>query len=320
MTVDDARKPFPELELAGEPVPDDENGFVVIQEMMDRFPIGEDDEIDGLQREVLDGKGPGTPEWNDRARQVVERWSECLAKCDEMLARPGFVPPLPDSYAEAMSMEGEMELLAYCRQLARLLSLKSKLDVGQGRPEQALRTARKCVEFGLMLYSSADTLITHLVGHAVMAIGLEDVRKVARSAAVTPALLRPEIETLALLPSLERGMVCAIGGEFAYLLRMLEGVKKLQWYEALEPTGRVGPPWPQQLVKEVPFIKLNMTHNLLGGYLNEIAGALDHYQPPARGPRAAFPHSLWASQGFVHFVRNPVGEILLWGCSCPPWA
>ncbi len=307
MTVDDARKPFPQLELAGEPVPDDQNGFVVIQEMMDRFPVTEDEELN-LATGGGTVDGPLEPEEQAAlAPQVVARWEPCLRMLDEALSRPHFVVSGPRGYLEAGDFD--MDFSIYCRTLARLVLLSSDLTLERGDASGAMRAAEKTVEFGVRVAGGRRSIIAYLVGGAIMDLGLEQVREVSASPGVPLDVLREEI---AALPSPER-----VKQALAESLKVELQSQESMFEDLMNGRPIAGPPedecasWTTEFDRTLPFLKLNMTMNLLGDYLLTTLEGLDHYEPPA--PEAGFDGigDLIGEVGLLHFMRNPIGDLLV---------
>lgn len=307
LTVDDGLEHFPQLEVHRVPVADHENAFLILQEMRERFPIEEDEDLHWVLDGYLAEESLDAGEWDARAAEVVHRWEECLQRADDLLAGPALVLPVAHSFPGALVMKGKMDLLVYCRRLAWLLSLEAKLEAAEGRPEAAMRTAEKIVDLGLLLADSGDGLITYLTGCGVLYTALEEVREIAQSEMAPPELLLREIGWLELMPKLKTAVTSTLRGEFAYDMRMFRALTKLHWDQEHGGTEAFMPMWQQRMLKKFPFLKLNMTQNLVAGYVEETIGGLGHYQPDAlRGTEV----------GLVHRVRNPIGAVFV-GMSLP---
>ncbi len=307
MTVDDARKSLPDLELQGEPVRDDENGFVVIQEMMNRFPIMDDEELN-LATGGSAGHGRLEPEERSAlAPQVVAKWEPCLRMLDEALSRPHFVASGPVGFLDAGEYDGDWSV--YCRNLARLVLLSSDLAMHRGDAPAAMQAADKAVEFGVRVAGSRRSILAYLVGHAIMALGLEQVREVSASPGVSVDVLHGEIAGLPSPKRVKQALGESLKGELRYQEAMLRDL--MDFPAALEASGQGSQHCLAKLNRKTPFLKLNMTLNLLGDYLLETLGGLDHYKQPP--PQVQFDSigGLIREVGLIHLLRNPIGDVLV---------
>jgi len=306
-TVDDAPQRFPALELPRTAIPSDQNGFVVLQDMLTRFPAAEYAKLEPLEQGPPTGLEQGSEEWKQKAEEVLPQWDECLSEAGEMLSRPRFVMPAGQNNDDWLRLMVQ-DWTPYLRGLARLMSVKSKLLVMQGKTEQAMRTAQGIVDLGCLLQRGPNLLITYLVGASIEGIGLNEVREVAKSGGVKASALMAEVGHIGGIAGQKVGAVHALAGELAF---MKESVRDVVDGEMLETEQSVVAAAARKLLKEPgrPVLKLNMTANLVGRELNEAVARLDHYRPE---PPADQEHGLLVfvrRVGLLKVARDPVGCI-----------
>jgi len=311
MTVDDARKAFPQLELPGGQVPADENGFVVIQQMIDRFPITEDEELD-LATGGGRADGPLEPqEQAALAAQVVARWEPCLRMLDEALARPHFVADRPAPSLE--TLDSDMDWGSYCRRLASLVLLSSEVALQRGDVPAAMQEADKAVELGMRLAGSRRSIVMYFVGVAVMDMSLQQVREVSASPAVSANILRGQMSALPSPDAIKHALLECVEGEFRLFVAMLRDLGSFRSVSRASEGGFPG--WTLALQRGLPFFKVNMSVNLLGDQMLATFECLDDWQParPGIARSQAIYHDLDSviqEMGWLHFLRNPIGDLL----------
>jgi hypothetical protein len=313
VTMDDAPRSFPDLHLEQVAVPDGENAFLALRDIIEGGQ--------GWEQEVprfLSGGGDGPPvdeQWAEEAAAAVDSWGDWQERLDEMLGRRQFAPPEPQGYLEFS--QGPGSWLAGARELARRIRLLSRLHALEGRPSEAMAAARKCVAFGLMLCDQNDGLATYLVGNAILALGLEQVREVASDDSATVELLRPAADALDMSGPLQRGFERALAHELRNTELFLRTLKDLQWIEEALAQGRAESyrpyvRWVRTLIRDpVPFAKSAMTRNLAGARLMHLLQRARHYEPaqPAEKPGGLL--DIVGEVGLLHFVRNPAGDAVV---------
>jgi hypothetical protein len=178
-----------------------------------------------------------------------------------------------------------------------------------------LRDTDRAVRLGLLYAREPDSLIEYLVGIAMVHIGLEQARQVAARAA-EPTLM----EGYSLPPQTEKqlgeGVRRAVATEFHQFDAMIEDLHRSSPAELAELSGEEAEEmsaWGWEYVERMPFIKPNMTHNLMGSYSVALRRETHEYDPP-------MPHPQWETDslrelgnqvGWLHLVRNPIGAVLL---------
>jgi len=314
LTVDDAARSFPALELAPQPVREEENAYPVLKEMMGRGPLAKAGEVGDLLDEAHDGGVGLSAEWRTQARQALEANVDLLGKVDQMLGRKAVEPPVPRTYEEAAA--GYMDWLVYCRVLARLLSLQARVEAAEERPQEALNAADRAALLGLLLRNRGASLLSYLTGDGILSMALEDLPKAASVRGAVPRELLERARSLADENALRDGTVRALGQEFARERLTLELIKATPDGETVRPWYDFVSSCSAVLLRDgYPFLKVNMTMNLEGDCLTESLGRLARYRPedtPSRGgPSPPFSTlALIRQVGLIAFLRNPHGADL----------
>lgn len=311
LTVDDAPREFPRLEVEHRSVPDHENGFVAYREMLAHLPPWPDDETWKLLQVFGPEDAPDPERWHAKAQEIVQQWEDWLAETDEVLARPHFAPPVPMTSFE----DGPFEWRSQARELARRLVLASQVYVHDGRPREALAAARRTVDLGLRFCEGNEALMTYLVGQAVIRMGLEQIREVAASDVASAEVLAPEIRRLEMTDRLKRSIRRALGQEHGMVVRSFSELRESgRLAELMDVPDRIGFLRVGRLFRDpVPILKVNMSRNLLGDLLSSRVVRTERYEPPAAeastGPFGI--KYLTEEIDFLHILRNPIGDILV---------
>jgi len=297
MVVDEPRQEFPRLVVEEHSAPDDQNGYVALEGLMKRFPNPFGDDIRYLSG-GLDRKPPEGAEWTALAGKALEKRKALLEAVDGMLSKPAFVLPKPPDWEMGMHFGPER---TYCLELGRLLAFQSRLKLREGRPTDALATAEKLLRLGMRLILDNDGFMTYLTGDGLVQLGSAQVRKVAAAPQADASLLRPLIARLELDDGLRRGFERALGQELAQTVSFIPRLPMPGKYYRVFVRGRF------------PFLKPNMTRNLLGRCLSKLAASA---QKDGAGP-LRLKKGPWGipCEGtrfcLLHFIRNPVGDIIV---------
>lgn len=312
--LDERPETFPHLQQPRPVVPDDQNAFVVLQELAQRFPVTEHDRCELDERWewwMYEGK-EGTPEWREEGRRLVREWEPRLEYVDRMLACPHFLVPLADSAVEHLETHPWQ---SYSRWPRRMLALKSSFLLHQGAPDEAMAVALKLVKLGRMVCSQPNDVMTYLIGWGILAHGYDQVRAVATSEDVDLAFVRGYLDRLTVPPELRSGAVVALAGEFSAARLMFENPFGLGTAAWDDPDVRRLSRMLCALVRRplLPLIKPNMSLNRLGRRLEAQIARLDDYDPrePAEFDDLA---DLAKKTGYVSFIRNSVGVVLTEMC------
>ena len=313
LTVDDALEPFPRLEVELAPVPDQQNAYPLVVDMMERVPLDEDAELERVLRGARSPEPLEGEEWERAAADVMQRHRPCFEALGDVLARGSLAAPTHRSPLDWTTADNEW--LSYCRALARLNNARVQLAIAQGRGQDGLDAASKSIELGLMLSERPNATITYLVGRAVSAMGLYALREAASSEGVTVAMLLPEIEHLASEDRLRRGIQQAYVTEFVLMRGAFEDIKDIRGIAGEEDpsAGLPGPALAALLRDPMPLLKVNMSRNLTGILLDRFVAGLDRYDPRLEPPRDG-PFGMPSLGGHItwlHVLRNPLGDHLV---------
>jgi hypothetical protein len=318
LAVDDPAQSFPGLTSGESPVAEEDNALSVLSDMMMRFPIREDTDIGRLLYPQDPDKLMSAEQWTAEASEVLRRWKECLAEADEMLGRKTLA--LEASDAASLEPAGETEWLAYCRQLARLLALESKLHCYEGRLAESLHAAGKIAALGSLLCGQNVGLLSYLTGIALLSMGEEKLREAAANKLMSGDLLLAEMPRLEREGLLKQGAARAMAWECRRQRLFWQGCKEEGGPYGMRPEGSQGDrARGRRLLRDhMPLVKTNMSLNMAGTLSDEILDGLDHYVP-LREETPSHPSGSWARRyGWLHHVRNPIGDILV-ALAEPAW-
>ena len=314
--LDERPGEFPCLRVARPVVPDEENAFLVLQDMMDRFPIdAESWRFSDTWSKLTRHTEEGSPEWQQMARALVKEWEDCLAGMDELLLRPRLVMPWPERSALSWQLLTP-ESVSYCWWLARFMDLRSKLKLYEGDHEGALDDARRNVRFGRLLARDAESVMTYLAGRAAVTYGLQQTRQVAGSAQVDGRALLAQVESEAIAEDSTNGLINALSVTFARCTVALDEARRGRLFTE---EGNLEPgPWPSELVKYplLMVVKANMSANLLGAYFETIAVRLGRCRAPVNHREGDGLTYVVRALNDILPTRNAIGESVL-GSSLP---
>ncbi len=207
MTVDDARRSFPVLEQEVAVPPEQENGYLLIEQMRAKWPLEGDEQLDAAFEGMPEPGAAPNVEWVQSARAVVHKYADCLARTRELVREPHCVE-VPFLTGMAW-VERDQEWLSYSRHLALLLTISAQLQAADRHWGAALDDAGRIVQLGVLISKESTTLIQSLFGVAVAYIGLEGLQVVGGEvpdAALLRAHLGPPLPEDAFRKGFNTGM------------------------------------------------------------------------------------------------------------------
>jgi hypothetical protein len=323
-TVDDPRRGFPAMQVDTAPPPPGENAFFVIERMRGIAPEEKEVTDEDGQRgtnganelsfllEHAPGRGGPVPEdWEVRAERLLAAHAEVLELVDDALARGQISQPDPPTGIEWST--NPRPWLEFSRRTGRLLSLSCQLHLLRAETETAMADADRGVRLGLLYLRRPDALIDYLVGIAIYQRGLWQVREVAAGTRDIFSVQHYQFgggseEELA------AGVRYALAMEFHHMMGEFEDlhrspVPKLR----AVASGEAMPDEGSGLVERIPFLKPGMTHNLAGRFFSSLVEETQRYDPPVPDPewQAYGVRELADTVGWIHVVRNPIGDVIL---------
>jgi len=215
-------------------VPDEENGFTYILQAQDAlyWPVTKawkDAALHPLPTEDSDGNAVhGTPETeaSDAVKEKVEAMAEGKAWDDglaaEIMERNATTCEIlkkamacrecqgPEITDISMQIPWVFDHLA----MARMMALRSRALLRQGKAEEALDQAVDVVQFGQAVERSKCGVVAYLVGATVKQMGLEALRSELKEAAVPPERLKALADRLATYADSSQGLVDALRVEY----------------------------------------------------------------------------------------------------------
>ncbi|MFO7959200.1 MAG: hypothetical protein R6X33_19105 [Candidatus Brocadiia bacterium] len=323
-TVDDPRRDFPALQVDTAPPPPGENAFFVIERMRAIAPeekeVTDEDgqwgtnganELSFLLEHAPGRGGPVPEDWEVRAERLLAAHAEVLELVDDALAHGQLSQPGPPTGIEAT--EAAMPWLEFSRRTGRLLSLSCELHLLRAETEAAMEDADRGVRLGLLYLRRPDALVDHLVGMSIYKGSLWQLREVvARTRDVS--ILREYSLNGAPEKELRAGVRHALASEFHRMMKIVEDLHEstIPEVQALA-AGEEGPEGGTQFIRRVPFVKPGMTHNLAGRFFSSLVEETQRYDPPVPDPewQAYGVRELADTVGWIHVVRNPIGDVIL---------
>ena len=307
--LDEKPEHFPRLQADRPPVADKDNGFFVLKDMMARLPEQKDEETALFLAGQAKAFPPGSPEWREKAEEVLAMHKGILAGADDILARPRFLSPLPTTYDEALWRD---PWLAYCRRIAVVMGLKARLLTMDGKADEAMRICSKVINLGRLVMRDAGDVMTYLVANSILSIGLGSVREAAKSPSATVPLLVSRGQGLDVSQDARAGLARALGGELIAQRLMLEAFQTFEWHRDSDGAGsdlaRL-----RKLVRRPGLltVKVNASLNELGAQYSKVLDGLDHFRPVVPEPPAETIGAMARRVGYLRFVRNFIGEMFL---------
>ncbi len=301
--VDMPPKQFPQLRVERPSVKTHQNAFPVLVSLQQAQPA-EHDEYWAAVEDRPEEPACASEDWLQHAEEVLSAREASLAGVEEMLSRQVLVVPVRSGFDW---FDGE-PALSFGRELAWLLALESDVQAARGRTEQAFQSADRIVDLGLMIAEEPEGAIHLLVGHAVIALGLGQIRRVAAG----PQIRTEDMGRHGQLPSLEMKLQESVRRmfrrEFAGMMGFIEALAELRTLQEL-PEAR-GLDRYDGLLEEVPFVKPNMTRNVAAPEYVRLLQRVDCYQPtPTR--TASGPFGVAVHVSVPRFLMNPIGVILV---------
>jgi hypothetical protein len=311
--VDDGRREFPRLGLAPRP-PAAADSFDAYTALLASMPVVGEDSVDAAEPwDSLPADEEPDEDWWPAARAAVDEWEPVYDELERILALPGFAAPPLKSMLD-LSGPGT-DWLPPSRELARAVAVASAVRARDGRTGEALRLGLYDVELGIRMGEGANCLITWLVGHAVAQVGLDAMQYAARVATTDAESLRAAAAALQLDDRIRQVSARSLAAEFHLTIGLLTQMKDPEEIPKIADLGdlRLDRGYASGLSDPVPFLKPNMTRNALGDYLTGAIGRLDAYSPwqPERQKGPFGIRYMSDEMGFVDFVRNPIGTVLI---------
>jgi hypothetical protein len=193
-------------------IPDEENAFHHFSLAAEQLHWPEDEAGEARVRAMLKGE-----EWDEAfVAELLQRNARAFEHLERGLAC---------SQCQTPAFSGATDPLDYLegwRSLGRALRLRATQHLREGRHAEAIETAMTAVRFGHMIEGSGGSLIHYLTGCAVKAMGLEDLRAVARSEDVPPDLLRAYANELGRRKAHVEGLQGAARSEYAAACSMMD--------------------------------------------------------------------------------------------------
>ncbi len=323
MTVDDEPLAFPGLQLKPLKVDQEENGYVLFLQLQE----------EGLSKEISEAEGPwykfpepGTKryvQWLPVARKMLAKNEKCLEKIMRILDRPHFVFP-----AQSFPFGPDIEWGSAARNLVRLLSLKSSVELADGRLEEAVRSAQGAIDLGLLYAGARGSLDDCLGGLGMVSIGLAKMRTVMASPTVEERFLENVLGKLEVEQKLREAFLDCVRNDYHrdkdMLRKLSDPEEMLMWMKAgLPPSMQQAADrqldwqlWRSHFVNDdfLLIIKPNMSDNLLGMYYEELVRKVANSKAEAAIQTAKSNKRLVRKKGpevgVIDWLRNPIGTVL----------
>jgi hypothetical protein len=312
--VDDPPRYQPPEDRRRVAVADEDNGLVVLEEMLDRFGIHADTDIETLRLPGPDDPERGTPAYYQIARDVLARESDFMAMGERILDRPALILPAREHVPFDEAREDRMAVLGY---LSGLWDIQAQLHLADEKDLDALRMADNHLRLARALFRGTDSFSMWGAASQELRSGISLAATVARSGAAAPAVLIDHIDLLPPDDELKAAAVSCLTVELAAwrkaVLRRttVAGVRDFLTDRTDNDSGDASLlAREERLVRgRFPWVKPNMTLNAAAFGL--YVGMLDGYPGAAivrRGP-AWLDFSL--AQKISQAVRNPGGNVFL---------
>ncbi len=201
--------PVTATDLAGDPVPDDQNAAIVYQDIFNAIETRTSYNSDVISDIVPSDQRVTSPEVWKRARQVVSDNEDLFARVEEAVSRPhckfrvdwrkGYDVPRPHLYQ--------------MRELARFLTARAVVRARDGDIDGAVRTVALCFQVSQSIKNEPE-LIGQFVRVAIIKIAAGGVRQIIEAAPIRRAQAEQLFDVLADI-ELRSGFVRAFEGERA---------------------------------------------------------------------------------------------------------
>ena len=193
-------------DLAGEPIPDDQNAAVIYEQVFERLGYSESEDEEVINRIVHPDSADASSRPWDEARGIVSKYDDVIALVDQAVARP-------DCKFEVDWKDGISVLhpeFAELRRLSRFLAVAAMLQAKDGRASDALHILR----LGFLLSDASKdspTLIGQLVRIATLIIAVTAFQQMTPELALSERQAKQLFDTLQGI-DLTHGLVLAMQG------------------------------------------------------------------------------------------------------------
>ena len=168
LTVDDARRSFPVLEQEVAVPPEQENGYLLIEQMRAKWPLEGDEQLDATFDGMPEPGVPPNEEWVQSARAVVHKYADCLARTRELVREPHCVE-VPFLTGMAW-VERDQEWLSTQRAPGTAAHISAQLQAADRHWDAALDDAGRIVQLGVLISKESTSIDPGLFGVAVASI------------------------------------------------------------------------------------------------------------------------------------------------------
>lgn len=257
-----------DLELAVEPVPDAENGFVLakLEESDIYWPRSSSDadaadanpdaDPDTLAYDLATGK-----KWNEKlAREILEKNARPLEKLEAGLKAPYFqLPPFPD-----VDVSYDFHLFLAQKRLFFVASIRAWSRFQDGAEREAFEEAMKLVRFGYRLQLAGGPMIHYLVASAIQEMAIANLIHLIERTRLGAGDLEPFCGELSKYSTNPRVVTDCLKHEYAFVSRsvdaMARGEKKI---DSPDGGGRIPVFWiPAVVWGSRTFFLPNQTKSL----------------------------------------------------------
>jgi len=321
--LDDRLIPRPSLHWERPQLSEEENGFNTLESMMPRWPLNEDEELEGVLYEQYSCHCPldMDEDWMLRAEEALAPWQGCLGQADRILASPGWAwPEEVPLWEEFLPLdEEEKEVGDYARTLAQLWLARSEIHRLRGEQEEALQEAENLIRYALLSGKSADSMIHAAMSGSWASWGASQLGKIALSPDVPPEILDRAREILPPHDTIKRIYVEGLKGEHAQVVALVRNHQTPFLHNIDSGDHGVLIAKQEWLLRDSSsrqFLKMNRMLNLVGALAEHSLARLEHYEPKERPAKVRsdpfFTFSLADGKvrlGLVDFLRSPAGFI-----------
>ncbi len=226
--------------------------------------------------------------------EVLKRFDDCLGPADFQIP-------------EVQSFSARMPYLLAWRELSYLVSCRQRFLYESGKEKEALQEALKLIRFGYRIENSQGPLVNYLVGIAIRAIGVQDLRQGLRRTAVGIEDLKPLIEEVGRYPVRARAYQETLKVEYNWLAGALDQAAA---GNSQELAGMASGFW-SRIGNRKPFLKPQQTKRLLSKDMRrmienaaKVAGEREEIDFQKKYGR------LKGNKSF-DFLNNGVGKVML---------
>ncbi len=202
-----------DLKLVQSNIADEENAFLYLAQAATNlyWPKGQEKEIGRIAEEE---------NWDTTFE------SELLSKNQALLALLGKAVNCPGF--EVPSLKGSAEEYPYLtdwRHVSRLASIQAARLLRQGKPNEAFELAMRIIRLGHMMEDSHGQVLHYLVGSAVKAEGLKQLRQMTKTAALPSEQLISYVQRLNAYRANQTGLTNAFKAEYGVSVKWIEDMR-----------------------------------------------------------------------------------------------